>query len=106
MLFAKKEYKVGPECSGPLLLKVIIAESHIDTSATVLTIRNKLNALPEYLPSIGHDIDKFNKHVEHLVLSLCACGKHTTDLIVNLFAAYKRSSDSSFADYIRKKEDE
>ena len=49
-----KEYKVGPECSGPLLLKVIITESHIDTSVTVLTIRNKLNALPEYLRCVQH----------------------------------------------------
>ena len=46
-----------------LLLKVIIAEIHINTSVTVLTIHNKLNTLLSYLSLIGHDIGKFNKYI-------------------------------------------
>ena len=101
-----KDYSSGREPSGPLLLKVIISESHLDTSATILTIRTNLHKLHEYLPSVGHDIVKFNRYVEHQVLALRARGHHSTDLVVNLFEAYKTSSDKNFVDYIRKKEDD
>ena len=72
----------------------------------MLTIRNRLGNLHEYLPTVGHDITKFNQYVEHQVLALRARGEHTTDLIVNLFKAYKVSSDRTFAEYLKKKEDD
>lgn len=76
----KDEYYVNDRCSGPLLLKVILQESHIDTNATSTAIRDKLGALDLYMASVGHDITKFNAYVKSLVAQLLARGQTSTDL--------------------------
>ena len=92
--------------SGVMLLKTIIEESHLDSSATVLSIRRKLTTLHQHLPTLGHDIDKFNRYVQTQVRMLHARQEQTQDLLMHLFKAYSISSDCPFVDYIRRREDE
>ena len=88
---------------GILLLKVIIRESHLDTNATMNSIRTQLSNLDEYIATIGCDIIKFNEHVKHLLEQLNARGRETQDLLTNLFKAYMSVKDVCFVDYVNEK---
>jgi hypothetical protein len=92
--------------SGNLLLKVIVRESHLDTNATISTIRTKLSDLDTCMLSIGGDITKFNTGVKGLVESLNARGETTTDLLVNLFKGYLAVEDKSFYLHVLRKQEE
>ncbi len=82
--------------NGPLLLKVIICESDIDTNVTIRNVRNKLSNLDHYLPMIGYDIIKFNMYIKNLVSELHSRGEITHDLLINLFKGYAVSTDATF----------
>jgi hypothetical protein len=101
----KKDYTVAGKTSGTLMLKVILRETHIDTRGTILHIRGQLSKLDTYIPTINHDISKFNEHVMDLLRNLEARGAHTEDLLANLFKAYMAVMDEQFVEYIRKKKD-
>ena len=60
-------HKIGDKVSGNLLLKIVARESHLDTNATTSLIRTKLSKLDKCLPTVGHDITKFNQHVALLL---------------------------------------
>ena len=66
------EFHVGDEPSGPMLLKVIIRESHTDDDATTNLIRTELSSLDECIHTIGNDVIKLNNHVKVLVEKLHA----------------------------------
>ena len=110
----KKQYHVtlpaamGTETfkSGLLLLKIIIRESHLDSNATISTIRKQLSNLDDYMPTIKCDITKFNAHVKSLIENLGVRGEQTHDLLVNLFKGYEAVSDRNFRAYIAQKQDE
>jgi hypothetical protein len=102
----KDQYHVNGLPSGNLLLKVIIRESHLDTNATISTIRTKLSNLDTYMLTIGGDITKFNTYVKGLVESLNARGEITTDLLINLFKGYLAVEDKSFHSYVARKQEE
>jgi hypothetical protein len=102
----KDQYHVNGFPSGNLLLKVIVRESHLDTNATISTIRTKLSNLDTYMLSIGGDITKFNTYVKGLVESLNARGETTTDLLINLFKGYLAVEDKSFNLYVLRKQEE
>ena len=89
--------------SGILLLKIIIRESHLDTNATLNSIRTQLSNLDEYITTIGWDIIKFNEHVKRLLEQLKAHGGETHDLLTNLFKAYIAIKDTCFVDYVNEK---
>ena len=84
---------------------MIIRESHLDTNATSTNIRTNLTKLDKYLPTIGHDITKFNTYVKILVEGLKSRGETTQDLLVNLFKGYLACSDKEFVRYITTKKD-
>ena len=90
--------------SGILLFKVIVTESHIDTNATTSAIRFKISNLHEHITKIGSDIPSFNQHVKTLVEGLAARGETSSDLLVNVFKAYKVAGDKEFVKYIKMKE--
>ena len=106
VMICSEEFTLEGIPSGPLLLKVIIRESHIDTNATTRHIREKLSSLDGYLKEVGNDVVKMNEHTKGLLISLKARGETTEDLISNLFKAYKSVPDKNFARYIQSKEDE
>ena len=86
-----------------LLLKIIIRESHLDTNATLNSIRTQLSNLDEYITTIGCDIIKFNEHVKRLLEQLKACGGEAHDLLTNLFKTYIAIKDARFVDYRNEK---
>ena len=103
----EEDYTVRGEYSGPLLLKVIIRESHLDTNATTSAVQTQLTKLHEYLPTIGSDITKFNTHVKLLLGTLDARGvRPGSDLILHLFKAYSAAECKKFVKYIERKQDE
>ncbi len=88
--------------SAILLLKTIIEESSIQTNATTSTIRTRLASLAEYMKQIGSDIPKFNQYVEENINALAARNESSTDVLVNLWKAYKAVEDKQFADFIKR----
>lgn len=99
----ESDYKIGGLPSGTLYLKVILRETHIDTRGTVLNIRDQLSKLDSYIPTINHDITKFNEHVMDLHKGLLARGKKTEDLLSNIFKAYRVVADADFRDWVKQK---
>ena len=100
------QYFINGNESGALLIKVIIRESDIDTNAKILNVRNKLTCLDAYLPTIGHDIIKFNIYVKNLVSEIASRGQVTQDLLIHLFKGYAASTDNTFIHYIQQKADQ
>ena len=105
ILVWEDQYQIGAYGSGNLLLKIIVRESHLDTNATSASIRKKLTNLDQYLPTIGHDITKFNTYVKLLIDGLRSRGEVTNDLLINLFKGYSACSDREFIEYMKRKED-
>ena len=105
ILVWEDQYNLNGLGSGNLLLKIIVRESHLDTNATSSSIRTKLTDLDRYLPTIGHDIVKFNTYVKLLVDGLRSRGETTQDLLVNLFKGYMACSDKEFVQYVKRKQD-
>ena len=103
ILIWEDQYTIGELGSGNLLLKIIVRESHLDTKATSTSIHTKLTELDTYLPTIGHDITKFNIYLKLLVDGLKSRGETTTDLLTNLFKGYLACSDRDLCDYIARK---
>jgi hypothetical protein len=90
--------------SGNLpLLKIIIRESHLDTNATTVSIRNTLSSLDTYIITLGWDITCFNGYVQLLIDSLAARGETTQDLYTNLFKGYQAIKDKVLVSYIGRK---
>ena len=94
------EFHIGDEPSGPMLLKIIIGESHIDTNATTNLIRTELSSLDEYIHTVGDDTIKLNNYVKALVEKLHSRGQTTTDSLTNLFKGCAECSDKAFVQCI------
>jgi len=90
----------------PLLLKVIIRESYIDTQATTRILRENLSSLAAKLDDFKGDIDQLNAYVKVTQDQLAARGETTTDLLANLFKGYLTSKDATFRAYINRKQEE
>ena len=88
--------------SAMLLLKTIIEESTIQTNATTSAIRTRLASLSEYMVKIGSDIPKFNQYVEENMAALAARSEESSDVLVNLWKAYKKADDKQFADFMKR----
>jgi hypothetical protein len=105
ILLKKKEYMIDAGPSANLLIKILVRECHLDTNATVSTIRQNLTELDHYMVTVGYDISKFNDHVRVLVEGLETRGAVSTDVMVNLFKGYANAKDKHFKQYIRTKKD-
>jgi len=92
--------------SAMLFLKAIIDESSIQTNATTSAIRTRLSELDKYIVQIESDIGKLNEYVDQNVAALTARGEQTTDLLVNLWKAYKNCQDKTFADFMKRRHEE
>ena len=99
------EYIINDVGRGPVLLKVIIRESDMDTNSMECHIRQKLSSLDLYILTIDHDILKFNIYVQTLVRDLWTNGHTTQDLLSHLFKVYQTVPNKTFSRYITSKED-
>lgn len=92
--------------SAILFLRTIIEESSIQTNATTSAICTRLASLNEYIIKIRSDVDKFNQYVEENVTALTARGEDTTDLLVNLWKAYKVVEDRTFSEFMKRRHEQ
>ena len=91
--------------NAPCFLKVLIRNTTVDTRSTVFHIRENLNNLEAKILEITYDIEVFNLYVTSQVEQLSACGETSSDLLINLFAAFLAVPDKKFVDYIEKQKD-
>ena len=98
-------FQLAETGSGPLLLKVVIMVSHVDTRATINAVRTKMSNLDQSMRTLESDIERFNEYVIGLVEQLQARGQETQDVLVNLFKGYKACKDLEFVVHISTKED-
>jgi hypothetical protein len=91
--------------NGPCFLKVIIRNTTVDTRSTVFHIRENLNNLEAKMLEISYDIEAFNMYVTSQIEQLSARGETSSDLLINLFAAFLAVPDKKFVDYIEKQKD-
>jgi hypothetical protein len=119
--------------NGPCFLKVLIRNTTVDTQSTVYHLRENLNHLENFMVEITYDIDQFiyikslflraaalfaygnsyphgnidqfNLYVTNQVEQLAARGESSSDLLVNLFAAYLAVPDRKFVEYVEKQKD-
>jgi hypothetical protein len=98
-------FMFGGKGSGPFLLKVIIMVSHVDTRATITSVRTKRSNLDHGMREQDSDIEHFNDYVIGLVSKLHARGEQTQDLLVKFFKGYKACKDAEFVEYNKNKED-
>jgi hypothetical protein len=96
----------GPVPSGPLLLKMVISQVHVDSRATVSFIRMPLTKLDEKMTELDSNVEAFNVYVKAQLKNLSARGETSNDVLVNLFKGYKVANDVEFLDFIRRKENE
>ena len=100
--------EVSGQKIAALLFKLIMTKCEIDTKATISSIRMSLMNLDSTIQGAGinNNITKFNSYVNDKIKALQSRGETSSDLIIYLFKAYKSVKDSSFVDFIKKKEDE
>jgi hypothetical protein len=94
----------GPIPSGPLLLKLIISQAHVDSRATISFICTSLTKLDTKMVELDSDIESFNFYVKAQIKSLSARGETSSGLLINLFKGYKAANDVEFLDFLRRKE--
>jgi hypothetical protein len=94
----------GPVPAGPLLLKLIISQAHVDSRATVSHIRTSLTLLDAKMIELDSNVETFNQYVKAQIKNLLARGETSSDLLINLFKGYKVADDVEFLDFIRRKE--
>jgi hypothetical protein len=74
----------GPVPSGPLLLKLIISQAHIE---------------------LDSNIEPLNFYIKAQTKSLSARGETSSNLLIRLFKGYKAAADVEFLELIRRNED-
>ena len=92
-------------CNGPCFLKVIIRNTTVDTRSTVFHLRENLNNLEAKMLEVSYDIEAFNQYVTSQVEQLAARGETSSDLLINVFAAFLAVPDKKFVEYIEKQKD-
>jgi hypothetical protein len=96
-----EQYTFNGEMEGLCLLKHIFSKAHVDTNATVGSLRNEVSSLNTKVIEMKYDMIAFNQHVLQLEHSLAAHGERVDELMSNLFKAYKRVQDEEFLQFIR-----
>lgn len=94
----------GPVPAGPLLLKIIISQAHVDSRATVSHIRTSLTQLDTKMLDLDSNIELFNQYVKAQIKSLLARGETSSNLPINLLKGYKVANDVEFLDFISRRE--
>ena len=62
--YMENEHTVQEMKAGPLILKKLLHDSHIDTNATSIAIGTKVSNLDTHIATVGHDITEFNANVK------------------------------------------
>jgi hypothetical protein len=100
-----KKYTINGTLDGICYFKVIVGLAHIDTLATVATIRISLSSLDATIAELQDDIVALNTFVKTQTDGLEARGEKSDDLLTNLFKGYKKCSDEEFVNWVQSKQD-
>ena len=88
----------------PCSLKAIIDISYTNMHSSTTVIRHNLSSLNTYMTVLkDSDIVAFHKYVNDNLNDLAAAGESTSDLLVNLFKAYKCARDTNFLTWAQNK---
>jgi len=87
--------------SGPVLLCVIIACTHIDTRAASKCILCYLENLAAIMLKLNSNVELFNIYVEDKYSELLACAMQDAVVITHLFQGYEAASDEIFVTWIK-----
>jgi hypothetical protein len=89
---------------GPSLLKVVVDSAYTNTRSSSAIVRTNLSNLDRYMESLkDSNIELFHYHVKENVKMLDAAGETTSDLLVNLFKAYRLAKDKPFVSWVAHK---
>ena len=91
--------------SRPLILKVIITESRMNSTATTIALCVKIRNLPVTIATFCHSIPRFNTHIKQIIADLAARGKSAPNLSDHLIWAYLGTPDTTFVNYIKRCQD-
>jgi hypothetical protein len=105
VVLEKASYTVNGNLCGLLYFNVIVGLAHIDTRATVAVLRTRLSSLDIKIVKLQDKIVELNQFVKTQTSGLEARGEQTSDLLVNLFKAYKACGDAKFVRWVSHKED-
>jgi hypothetical protein len=100
-----KKYTINGVLDGICYFKVIVGLAHIDTLATVATIRISLSSLNSKIAEFQDDIVALNTFVKTQTDGLKARGEKSDDLLTNLFKGYKKCGDEEFVNWVQSKQD-
>ena len=64
-----------------LLAKVVLEESGLQTSATIMTIKGELQDLPNIMASLRHNVEKINQSILRGIINLKRVGSDALELI-------------------------
>ena len=101
-----EQYTIDDFQDGPLFLKTIIAKSHIDTNATISTVRLRLDNLDTHMEKIDSNIKEFNQYVKEQIDALASRGQDpdSSTLLFNIMKGYLAADDREFRNYIMRKQ--
>ncbi len=97
------EYCINGVISRPILLRVIIAVTHVDTRATADQILTQLERLDEKMIAFNSDVQKFNQFVHKKLAELQAQGQEDHALLTHLFIGYEATSNEEFVMWAKRK---
>jgi len=98
-------YTFDGYASGPVLLRAIIACTHIDTRAANERVLRDLENLAAVMVQLNSDIQAFNLYVEGKYRELRARGQTDPAAITHLFQGYEAASDEPFVAWIKRHHD-
>ena len=100
------EYTIDEFQDGPLFLKHIITKSHIDTNATISTVRLRLDNLDAHMQKVDSNIKEFNHYVKEQIDALASRGQtpEASTLLFNIMKGYLAADDKEFHSYVLRKQ--
>jgi len=101
MTAKQSDYTIRDTQCGVLYLKVLLKEGAIGTRAAASNIRKKMASLDKYMVTMAKfNIELFNLYVDQLQSELSNRGESSSDLLDNLFTAYRTVKDKPFNQHI------
>ena len=76
-----EDFHYNRQESGILLAKVVLEESGLQTSATIMTIKGELQDLPNIMASLRHNVEKINQSILRGIINLKRVGSDVLELI-------------------------
>ena len=89
---------------GPCFLKAVVDSAFTNTRSSSAIIRTNLTSLNRHMDVLEqNDIMKFNDYIKAPIKLLAAAEETTSDLLINLFKAYKNTKDKQFTTWVTNK---